>query len=147
MMQIFSKKNTQKNPNLILAALKLIEMMAICQLEEFYINQWVFLFDYFGLTLEPKANLPVHSPFDLDTTTSSDQSQINAKNKVSGFFFQPYITNCIQDNLKINYSTKQVDVQKDFKKVERKIIMTMTNVDDEYEIKAKSLFLCQYLIQ
>ena len=44
-MQIFNKKNTQKNPNLTLAALKLIEMMSIVQLEEFYINQWVFLFD------------------------------------------------------------------------------------------------------
>jgi len=52
-MQIFNKKNTQKNPNLTLAALKLIEMMSIVQLEEFYINQWVFLFDckYFIFTL------------------------------------------------------------------------------------------------
>jgi len=44
-MQIFNKKNTQNYPNLILAALKLIELMTVIQLEEFYINQWVFLFD------------------------------------------------------------------------------------------------------
>lgn len=44
-MQIFSRKDTPKNPNLILAALKLIEMMSIVQLEEFFINQWVFIFD------------------------------------------------------------------------------------------------------
>lgn len=137
LMQIFNKKNTQNYPNLILAALKLIELMTVIQLEEFYINQWVFLFDYFGLTLEPTYSNSNPPPSDYDATN----------NKVSGFIYQPYVTNCIQDNLKINYKTKQIDVQKDCKKMDRKIVMTMTNVDDEVEIKAKALFLCQYLIQ
>ena len=34
----FNKKNTAKNPNLILAALKLIELISIIGLEEFYLH-------------------------------------------------------------------------------------------------------------
>jgi len=52
LIQIFNKKNSENNPNLILSALKLIEVIQICDIEEFYINQWIFLFDYFGLNFE-----------------------------------------------------------------------------------------------
>jgi len=52
-MQIFKKGKIPKNPNLILATLKLIEMMSIVQLEEFFINQWVFIFDCNFLSLNP----------------------------------------------------------------------------------------------
>ena len=31
--------------NLILAALKLIELISILQFEEFYLHQWIFVFD------------------------------------------------------------------------------------------------------
>jgi len=144
LMQIFNKKNTQKNPNLTLAALKLIEMMSIVQLEEFYINQWVFLFDYFGLTIEPSHPSENNSIVQSNDGTDAPQEY---KSKISNFVYQPYITSVVQDNLKINYKSRQLEVQKGFKKMQRKIVMTMTNVDDEIEIKAKALFLIQYLIQ
>ena len=38
LITIFNKKNTQKNPNLILSALKLIELISIEGLEEFYLH-------------------------------------------------------------------------------------------------------------
>jgi len=143
-MQIFNKRiNSQKNPNLILAALKLIEMMSIVQLEEFYINQWVFVFDYFGLTIEPAQTEPQTSQVSIE---SGDPADLKGP-KISGFIYQPYLTNVVQDNLRINYKSKQTDTQKDYNKVERKIVMTMSHVDDEVEIKAKALFLIQYLIQ
>jgi len=145
LMQIFNKKNTQKNPNLTLAALKLIEMMSIVQLEEFYINQWVFLFDYFGLTIEPAG--PGENNSVAQTSDGTEIIGGEAKSKISNFIYQPYITSVVQDNLKINYKSRQLEVQKGFKKMQRKIVMTMTNVDDEIEIKAKALFLIQYLIQ
>jgi len=47
LMQIFSRKqnNIGKTPNLPYAALKLIELISVIQTEEFYLHQWIFLFD------------------------------------------------------------------------------------------------------
>lgn len=51
LIQILSKKqnsaisNNTKNPNLILSALKLIELISIVQFDEFYLHQWMFVFD------------------------------------------------------------------------------------------------------
>ena len=57
LIQLFNRKLTKvvmsneisKNPNLLLAALKLIEMMSITNLIQFSNNQWIFLYDYFGI--------------------------------------------------------------------------------------------------
>ena len=138
-MQIFSRKNAPKNPNLILAALKLIEMMSIVQLEEFYINQWVFVFDCkkrlihyniyldFGLTIEP-----THNQIEQTTTPRNSNEPTEGVDpkppKISNFIYQPYFANVVQDNLKIDYRSKQIDIQDDYDKMDRKIVMTMTNV-------------------
>lgn len=45
-----------KNPNLLLAGLKLIEILSISQFDEFYLHQWIFVFDYFGLQVKPKTD-------------------------------------------------------------------------------------------
>jgi hypothetical protein len=136
LIQVFNKKNTQKNPNLILAALKLIELMSIVQLEEFYTNQWVFLFDYFGLILEQSGEIK-----------EEDIGSPDYKAKISQFDFQPFITNCINENYKITYNNKQLQNQRSYAKMNREIVMKMTNVESEIEIKNKAAFLCQYLIQ
>lgn len=57
LMQIFSKKlvkveianEISRNPNLLLAALKLVEMISVANLSEFAHHQWVFIYDYFGV--------------------------------------------------------------------------------------------------
>jgi hypothetical protein len=36
----------------MLAGLKLIEILSVAQLDEFYLHQWMFIFDYFGLKLQ-----------------------------------------------------------------------------------------------
>ena len=59
LMQIFSKQyvkvvlsnEVSKNPNLLLASLKLIEMISLANLGEFAHHQWIFIYDYFGLKL------------------------------------------------------------------------------------------------
>jgi hypothetical protein len=59
LMQTFSKQlvrvhihnEISKNPNYLLAALKLIEMISLTNLGEFAHHQWIFLTDYFGVTL------------------------------------------------------------------------------------------------
>lgn len=59
LIQLFSRKaikvtmsnEVSKNPNLLLAALKLVEMMSITKLIQFSNNQWIFIYDYFGLKM------------------------------------------------------------------------------------------------
>jgi len=86
------------------------------------LRQFVYVID-FGLTVEPfNDNSPAQST-DLNDTTI-----VESRSKVSNFIYQPYITNVIQDNLRIKYKSRQLDVQKGYKKVQRKIVMTMTNV-------------------
>jgi len=139
-MQIFSKKEAQKNPNVILAALKLIEMMSIVQLEEFYINQWVFVFDCkicllfvliildFGLDITQRKieEKPPQEIVESEDTVIVEQTQ--QRPHISGFIFQPYVTYSLEDNLKIDYTNKVTETQKDYDKLERKIVMTMTSV-------------------
>ena len=51
LIQILSKKqntavaNNTKIPNLVLSALKLIELISIVQFDDFYLHQWMFVFD------------------------------------------------------------------------------------------------------
>ena len=59
LMQTFSKRlvkvhiqnEISKNPNYLLAALKLIEMISVNNLNSFANHQWIFVADYFGTTL------------------------------------------------------------------------------------------------
>jgi hypothetical protein len=46
-IEIFETKTTLSRPkvNVHLAALKIIELLSIQQIEEFYLYQWVFMFD------------------------------------------------------------------------------------------------------
>lgn len=46
------------NPNLVLAALKLIEHISYVQLEEFYFHQWMFVLD----CMRERATLPFSLP-------------------------------------------------------------------------------------
>lgn len=46
MMGIFSRKKDQRaSLKLILEALKLMELLSIKQIEEFYLYQWIFVYD------------------------------------------------------------------------------------------------------
>jgi len=143
MMQIFNRNN-QKNPNLILAALKLLEIMSIVQLEEFYINQWIFVFDYFGLTIQQSDLTKVHPSQPI--AEGGEAGENDSRPKVSGFLFQPYLSNVLEEDTKIDYHSRVLDVQRDFDKLEHKIIITTTNVSYESEIKEKAIALSQYWI-
>jgi len=139
LIQIFNHKNTNKSPNLVLAALKLIELMSIVGMEEFYGNQWVFLFDYFGLSIEsnPNANSDAWEKVDMKS---------HLRNEVTPFSFMPYIGNCIPQDCRINYKDSHTDKQTSFQKVRRNIIITQSKVDVELEIRSKAIVLCKYLM-
>ena len=50
------------------------------------------------------------------------------KTNYSPFEFQPYISNTIPEDFKINYKNTQNEVQKEYAKRKRGIIMTQTSV-------------------
>lgn len=45
LIQIFTKEVFEKNTNLLLAGLKVIELVHALELEEFNIHRWIFIFD------------------------------------------------------------------------------------------------------
>jgi hypothetical protein len=45
LMQIFEKRKVARNPNLILAGLKVVELVTAMELEEFNLLKWIFIFD------------------------------------------------------------------------------------------------------
>jgi len=45
LIQIFKKDKAQKNPNLLLAALKVIDLVHALEIEDFMLHRWIFLFD------------------------------------------------------------------------------------------------------
>ena len=45
LMQIFERRKISRNPNLILAGLKVIELVTAMELEEFNLLKWIFIFD------------------------------------------------------------------------------------------------------
>jgi hypothetical protein len=51
MVKVAMPNEISNNPNLLLAALKLIEMMSLTNLIQFSNNQWIFVYDYFGIHL------------------------------------------------------------------------------------------------
>ena len=59
LMQTFSKQLVRvhihneitKNPNYLLAALKLVEMISLTNLGEFAHHQWIFITDYYGVDI------------------------------------------------------------------------------------------------
>ena len=93
--------------------------MSIVQLEEFYTNQWVFIFDYFGLTLEPNGEFK---------ELMEDTESATNKTKISPFDFQPYMPSCLLENYKIDYQNKTLQDQTCYAKINRKIVMDMTKV-------------------
>jgi len=53
-ISVRQNNNSAKNPNLLLAAMKIIETLSITGLDQFYFHQWMFVFDYFGIEIEPR---------------------------------------------------------------------------------------------
>ncbi|EGR31419.1 n-terminal domain protein [Ichthyophthirius multifiliis] len=46
-----------KNINLLLAGLKIIEIFSIVKVDQFYLHQWIFFYDYFGIQLNDNNSL------------------------------------------------------------------------------------------
>lgn len=62
-------------------ALKLIEMISFFQMDEFFLNQWMFVFDYFGLQIE-MINSSSNSIANLNIENKLNSSMIGEKGGV-----------------------------------------------------------------
>jgi len=52
LMQIFSQtQSQQQHPMLLLSGLKLLEIISIMRIEQFFLNHWLFLFDCTSLQI------------------------------------------------------------------------------------------------
>ncbi|KAL4485808.1 hypothetical protein ABPG72_012348 [Tetrahymena utriculariae] len=144
------------NPNLVLAALKLIEQISYVQLEEFYLHQWMFLLDYFGIQIQAHDG-QLNNNNQHISSCSKQKGQINlmAQNTsiseeklISPFSTVPLLTSYFPSLHKVDYQNKLLedDVCTDVLKKSRKIIFTQSHVEDIEEIQSKILFFCQYII-
>eukprot|EP01015_Nassula_variabilis_P035265 TRINITY_DN8832_c0_g2_i1.p2 TRINITY_DN8832_c0_g2~~TRINITY_DN8832_c0_g2_i1.p2 ORF type:complete len:112 (-),score=16.68 TRINITY_DN8832_c0_g2_i1:62-397(-) len=97
------------NPNLTLAALKLIELISVVGLEEFHLHQWIFVFDYFGLQLKYFSLKENDKDKQLKGQSPAKKLQMQTKMLPklkfhSPFIFQPYITSCIPEEFDLSLS-------------------------------------------
>ncbi|CAK55597.1 unnamed protein product (macronuclear) [Paramecium tetraurelia] len=117
-------KNKQSNQNLVLAALKLVEMISFMQQDEFFLHQWIFIYDYFGIKIQENQGIGV---------------------PITPFLYQPYCSNFLFQQYSVDYSkveqTNVTDPQK------REIIIKQIKVDGQQQLEEISLQLCNYLVQ
>jgi hypothetical protein len=100
-----NKYPTEKNLNLIYSALKLIEMISIVQLEEFYIHQWIFVFDCSPQLFKAFRSWFNWADFGVKIEGSGMKSSQNQEGKVSlsDFSFVPYTTSAFPPNSRVTY--------------------------------------------
>lgn len=102
----------------MLAGLKLLELLSICNVDEFNLYQWVFIYDYFGVSID------MISPKKLGGSP--------AKGVAYPMKFQPFVSNVLPDGLQVDYLgeafQKEVYQSDSSKKEKRRILITQNNV-------------------
>ncbi|CAD8140880.1 unnamed protein product [Paramecium pentaurelia] len=137
LMQIFDRKGKQANPFLLISGLKLIELFSLFQLEEFYFYEWIFVFDYFGITIN-------HNPV---------QEQQQQKVKIeSPYKFIPYMAYQFpkSSEYSVDYECKLYQEQQQSNLCKKKRLIKIKDIQevDEFEpkLRQQALNLCQHLI-
>ena len=123
-IDVFEKKHVGQQPktkteiSILLAALKLLELLSICNVDEFNLYQWVFIYDYFGVSI------------DMVNQKKLDKE---LKGVAYPLKFQPYLYNTLPDGLRIDYLgsafDKDVYQSDSSKKEKRRILIIQNNVD------------------
>jgi hypothetical protein len=108
LMQIFSKQyvkvnlqnEVSRNPNLLLASLKLIEMISLTNLGEFAHHQWIFIYDYFGIKLTiPEMTHELNELYSSRPDCNNffylvgGTIKVNRVMKTAPFIYKPYLIN------------------------------------------------------
>ena len=92
-----SEKTEGNNPDytLIKEAIKIVELMSQLNIDEFQMNQWMFLFDGFGIKYEISSEEVDNDIRDWDQHREGNSASFNGKREV----FQPYLVKymCVND--------------------------------------------------
>ncbi|CAD8052257.1 unnamed protein product [Paramecium primaurelia] len=138
LIQIFDRKGKQANPYLLISGLKLIELFSLFQLEEFYFYEWIFVFDYFGITINFQQ---------------VEQQQQQQKVKiVTPYKFIPYMAYQfpITAQYNVDYENKLYPDQYQQNLLKKKRLVKIKDVQEVQEFESKlrqqALYLCQHLI-
>jgi len=131
----------------MLSALKLIELISFCGVEDFYMHQWMFMFDYPGLEIksikhEDYENIQCVSPFEfspyaaiclpnsnyIDYRIKDNLDEEMKDNKVKDILGTPSISGT---NLGDNIVIKE-------KELKRRIIITENKIENDFQLTAKT---------
>lgn len=118
-MQIFSKPKADKSSlKMVLEALKLIELISIKNIEEFYLYQWIFVYDC----------TPGSPDFGIGFVQSEDKKNLP---NTSAFAFNASISRILPKDSYVQFKQQQVDhqlVDFPFESKKRRIIIKESSV-------------------
>lgn len=132
LVQVFDRSAERKrSPALVYAALKLVELLACVDIEEFHLHEWIFIYDYYGLKLEPAV-----------TVTRPNESRV-----ISPFQHKPYIYRHLPQRsvFKVDYLEGQVSPPSTVYRKPKQMVIKEPTVDTEQELQTKALWLGQQL--
>lgn len=92
-----TKWEKTKNNEIVIAALKLLELISFTDIEEFNLHRWAFLFEYFGIQIE------INNKKGLKKKTKNNEKKIIN----SPFIINPALTQKLPEGSKINYLNNQ----------------------------------------
>jgi hypothetical protein len=126
--------------------------MSITNLIQFSNNQWIFVYDYFGIKMSvPDNNIELMEYYNNHPECKRFNNVVRGivpsekSTAVSPFLFKPYLTNYFPP-YNVDYVPKINPMQTESKPIKRKLIITEHKVEDEGELRVRALVLCQYLI-
>lgn len=153
LLQIFTpirqnQRLEHKTMSLILAALKLVELLSVARIDQFYLHQWMFIIDYFGLKIESRRGDDQGMDSALDSQTADGATR--DRTAATPFLFQPCIANCLPAKefrfSYLNAESTTAPQTAPHEQKPRKLIMVQSKFEDEQQLRIQALYLCQYII-
>ncbi|CAD8058712.1 unnamed protein product [Paramecium sonneborni] len=136
LIQIFDRKGKQANPYLLISGLKLIELFSLFQLEEFYFYEWIFVFDYFGITINFQKE-----------EQQQQKVKINTPYKFIPYMAYQFPTTSFYN---VDYENKLYPDQYQQNLFKKKRLVKIKDIQEFQEFESKlrqqALYLCQHLI-
>lgn len=148
-IDVFQKKTTdigkksKTELGVLLAGIKLLELLSISNVDEFNLYQWVFIYDYFGVS--------------IDMINPKRYGNRSLKGVAYPMKFHPFVSNTLPDGLQVDYLgsafEKEIYQVDSSKKEKRRILITQNNVnvnllqlETEFELQAKAQELLTYMV-
>jgi hypothetical protein len=109
---VYRTSSSPRNCQLVLASLKLLELMSLLNTEEFQLHQWVFFYDLFNIE------------FDVEEGSRP-------------CLFSPVVPTSILPNLTAQYRPVSAELEISNERARRSLIFTQQTVDDKTELEQR----------